>query len=367
MRHPRDGDLRRLVDEEWAVASSVRRHVEGCTRCGDLVAAMRDDSMAIAGRFSEREPGDAVAARERLRALELRPSPVRRLRRAARPPYWRIAGFSAAAALVLAVAFTPIGSYAKGLLLIFQPKSFTAIPIGPSEFASSLSQLRAFGRLQGVTNLRLSPVADRAAAQTAAGYHVAVAGPGVPSSADAPVFGVLPSHTESLTLSSSKIAAYAAQAHQKMPPLPAAIDGSTISVTTGPAVVSVYGGSLGSLSGASAQLPDLLIAQAPAPKVYSTGATLAEMESYFLSTPGFPPQLAAAIKAIGAPESTLPIPIPIGQALSQTVAVQGVQGVAIGDQTGVGSGVVWQKDGMVYAVVGSLPQSQILQVAQGLK
>ena len=41
--------------------------------------------------------------------------------------------------------------------------------------------------------------------------------------------------------------------------------------------------------------------------------------------------------------------------------------VALGDNTGVGSGVVWVKDGYVYVVVGSIKQSDAIDIANNLK
>ena len=50
-----------------------------------------------------------------------------------------------------------------------------------------------------------------------------------------------------------------------------------------------------------------------------------------------------------------------------TVQVQGVSGLAVGDNTGLGSGVIWERDGMVYAVGGTLPQDQVLKIANALQ
>src|SRR5207244_8516636 len=67
------------------------------------------------------------------------------------------------------------------------------------------------------------------------------------------------------------------------------------------------------------------------------------------------PIFEAALNAIGDPTSTLIIPIPIQYATSTAVTVQGVKGVAVGDNTGLGSGVIWIK-GNVFAVAGPLKQ-----------
>ena len=49
------------------------------------------------------------------------------------------------------------------------------------------------------------------------------------------------------------------------------------------------------------------------------------------------------------------------------VTVDGVQGLAIGDETGIGSTIVWTKDGKLYAVGGTFAQSQVLGLAENLK
>ena len=79
------------------------------------------------------------------------------------------------------------------------------------------------------------------------------------------------------------------------------------------------------------------------------------------------PALAAQIRAIGDPATTLPIPIPVGQAAAKNVKVHGVTGLFIGDSTGLGSGVLWQQNGLVYVVGGTLTEAETLAVANSLK
>jgi len=113
-------------------------------------------------------------------------------------------------------------------------------------------------------------------------------------------------------------------------------------------------------------LDGLVVVQAPAPRVYSTGASVREIVDYLLAQPGISANLAAQVRAIGDPSTTLPVPIPMSRAAAQPVLVQGVQGLAVGDETGVGGGVIWQRGGMVYAVAGPLRESDLLAVANSL-
>ena len=91
-----------------------------------------------------------------------------------------------------------------------------------------------------------------------------------------------------------------------------------------------------------------------------------QLEDYLVSIPGVSAQLRAAINAIGDPSTTLPIPVPVEYATSSKVTVQNVDGIALGDNTGVGSGVIWVKNGVVYGVVGSVKLSDALDIANHL-
>jgi hypothetical protein len=175
-----------------------------------------------------------------------------------------------------------------------------------------------------------------------------------------PHYEVVPGSTGTFTFSAAKAQAAAAAKGETIPPMPARIDGSTLQVSIGTAVLAQYGGGMGSI-------PQLVIGQMRAPKISSTGVSVKELEDYVLAQPGVSPRLAAALRSIGDPTSTLPLPIPVDLAAAHSVTVQGVQGVSVGDSTGVGSAVVWTKDGMIYGVGGALSESQVLQIAGSLQ
>jgi hypothetical protein len=114
-------------------------------------------------------------------------------------------------------------------------------------------------------------------------------------------------------------------------------------------------------------MPALVIGQMVAPKVSSTGATVKELEDYVLSLPGVSPNLATALRSIDDPTSTLPIPIPVDMAHADKITVAGAPGLAIGDSTGLGSAVIWEKGGIIYGVGGPLPESQVIDIASSLR
>jgi hypothetical protein len=201
---------------------------------------------------------------------------------------------------------------------------------------------------------------------------------------------VIGGQSASFTFSAAKAQATAARKGQKLPSMPANVDGSTIQVSTGSAVLAAYGGGSASYSKADPTIvanmkikeaqkpgstdaaeamngPMLIVGQTKAPTVSSSGASVADLEAYLLAQPGISPDLAAAIKAIGDPTTTLPIPIPIGKAVSHPVQVQGVTGLSVADSTNIGGGIIWEKNGMVYGVAGSFDENELLAVANSLQ
>ena len=305
-------------------------------------------------------------------------------RRLVRP----VGGVVAAAALVGALALTPVGSLAQSFITIFEPTQFAAVPVTPGEM-QSLPSLRDYGTMTQSAQPAAQQVAGAAAAAAASGLVVrtpASLPAGVPTNV---TYGVLSQGTASFTFSAARARAAAAATGKTLPAMSAHIDGSVLQVTIGPAVVATYGGNVG-IGGGDTKLrsrhvgikgmvtgravtqregdniPSLVVAEAAQPRVTSTGASVKEIEDYLLEQPGVSPQLASEIRAIGDPSTTLPIPIPVERATAQTVQVQGVSGLAVGDNTGIGSGVIWEKDGVVYGVAGALPESQILAIANSL-
>jgi hypothetical protein len=147
------------------------------------------------------------------------------------------------------------------------------------------------------------------------------------------------------------------------------MEGAQLTVTVGPAVAEIYGNmNKPSASSDISQLglPQLVVAESTAPVATSAQVTVKQLEDYLIAQPGISAELKAAIKAIGDPSTTLPVPIPVQFATSSSVTIQGVQGIALGDNTGVGAGVIWVKNGVVYGVVGTVKKSDAENIANHL-
>jgi len=473
MRHAEDGALRRMIDEPFAVSSDVKRHIDACAQCQARAAIIADDAKVastalgdVAGRSV-----DTAAAYERFNehekasgrgvaSLDLRRIMNGRQRRYVAPAI----GALAAAAVVIAFVFTPIGTLAQNFLTIFEPHTFVAINVSKGEL-QYMPDLKSFGTMtqEGATQHREVGSAAQASALTRIPARLPAY---LPSSLPrgAHYYAVSPV-SAAFQFSAVRARAYGASIHRAIPPMPAGLDGSVLTLHAGPMIVITYGEQLPSAavrhsaaeqvrSGGGADedsiptavsnghtymaveplmraagfpyriegmklevegkpfpgtlveihgmpmadakqiadfilqfghgdeqnqevqreqhddisdLPPLVIVEAVAPRVYSTGATTREIEGYLLSMPGVAPQLADEIRAIGDPSTTMPIPVPIDKSYSQQVSIDGTRGLAIGDNTGVGGMILWQKNGIVYGVCGGMQQQQLMEVAQSLR
>ena len=371
MRHLTDGTLRRMVDEPLSVSAGDRQHSGACRRCQirleKISTSARQAARLLAVSETPIDPALALAhVRQRLAAGGIEPPRGWKARLLARiEPHRRqlvkpVGGVALAAGLLGALSLTPAGSFAQSLITIFQPTQVAAVPIATGDLRN-LPELTKFGTIHAPKRVHDHPVGSAVAAASVSGMQVltpqSLPG-GVPS---AVTYDVIPGATGTFTFSATRARRAAAAAGKALPPMPARIDGSTLQLTTGTAVIAVYGGGKGDA------LPALVIGQMKAPRVSSTGVSVKQIEDYVLSLPGVSPQLAASIRSIGDPTTTLPIPIPIDQAQSQSVQVQGVNGVAVGDATGLGSVVIWEKNGIIYGVGGTLSEDQVVALANSLQ
>jgi hypothetical protein len=287
-------------------------------------------------------------------------------------------GLAAAAGVVIVASALTLSGVAGSVLKIFEPKGVVGVPVSQSDL-TYLSQacsglnlqdcMGAYGTFVWTTQPEPKEVQSRGQASAEAGF-AALAPSGLPSSVTGnPRYGVINRSSATFTFSADSTKQAAVRQNRTAPPLPANIDGSKLFITGGPAVIQIWGAPAGATGGTGSypDLPTLIVGQAKAPTVSSDGVTVDQLRAYLLSQPGISPQLAAAIRAIGDPSSTLPVPVPAELAISHPVTVQGVQGLYVGDNTGIASAVIWQKDGMIFEVIGSFTESQALSIANSMR
>ncbi|MHB8612594.1 MAG: hypothetical protein ACYDAL_09220 [Candidatus Dormibacteraceae bacterium] len=364
MAHLSDGTLRRMVDEPDAHGGADARHLETCAGCQARYSTVSRDARAISSLLGAPELNvDIASAFNRVQA-----APAARPRFGLRLPMMRpgsrplVLAFATAVAAV-ALLVTAIAQDSN----TFTPQTLAPVPVTMADM-QALSQLSAYGTISWTKQPQPQIVTSADEAKTISGLpvpKVATLPAGVSSTV---TYAAMGQATAIFTFSKDKAAAAAAQAGKTLPALPSGMDGARLTVTVGPAVAEIYGNITkpGASDITQASLPQLIVGETTAPVATSSQVTVVQFENYLLSQPGISAELKAAIRAIGDPSTTLPIPIPVQFATSSTVTIQGVQGLALGDNTGVGAGAIWIKHGVVYGVVGTIKRDDAVNVANQL-
>ena len=364
MAHISDGTLRRMLDDPDAITAPDREHYTSCPECRSRHDAMAEDAHTAQSLLALPAIGfDADRAFARVAG-----QPAATPRFGFRLPILRPASRAMVGALALAVVVAVVATASVNVIPIFAPKTVTPVPVTLADI-QSLPDLSAYGTISWSQQPQPQQVANAAEAKTVTGFAAPTAGtlPGGVSSSV--TYFAMKQATGVFTFDAAKAAAAAATKGKTLPTMPAGMDHSTLTLTMGPAVVEVFGDlkqGTGSRDATQLGLPQLIVAESNAPSVTSTGVTVKQLEDYLLAQPGLSPQLAADIRAIGDPITTLPIPVPVQFATSSKVRVQGVEGVALGDNTGLGAAIIWIKGGHVFFVGGTLKQTAIKAVADQL-
>ncbi|MEA2683816.1 MAG: hypothetical protein QOK05_2144 [Chloroflexota bacterium] len=381
MSHLNDGILRRMQDEPATTTAVDAQHFESCGECRHRFDAISAEAAGVSNLLAvpehRVEPGVALLRMRRLVADGPASAPGAgswfsrlRERRGFRP----VAAGLVTLGLMGALVATGV---AEGAIQSFQPKQFVAVSVNP-ESLNSLPDLSQFGSYKLTQQPRFSSAAtpDAAVAGTGLGHVLVPSGPLPATVTGVPQYASFTQLQGSFTISADKARQYVESKGKSLPAMPAGVDGTTISVTAGPGVLTIYGApSLGgAASGDTARkpiterlaIPSLAIVQMTSPKVVTDGASVQVLESYIASLPGVPADLAAQIQAIGDPTTTLPVPVPTGQGSHKVDVMGHGDGLFVGDSTGLGAGVIWQKDGVLYAVVGTLNEAEVVSVARSL-
>lgn len=389
MSHISAGSLRRMLDQPQSIPEADGAHLKSCKRCRSAFASIvgNAERVAVLMEGSGKVTADHVAALGILRTRGLSPlaassrAPLFNWRRLRNRGTLRPA---AGVALVGLMGLMLVGTGVAGnLVKIFEPDKLVAVPVD-AQSLSSLPDLRNYGTIALVQEPQVAAAATLAEASERTGLRLLTPAK-LPAGLGAERIQTATSGRVSFTFDPAKAAAAAKE--DKLV-LPASLNGSSLFLEAGPITIQTFGGpsdavgdraalekaakaaaapDQADLAGLLSSLPDLMIVQMKAPVLSSNGPSVTQYRDALLSLPNLSPALKAQIAAIGDPSTTLPLPIPIDMASSEKVDINGVTGLAIGDNTGVGSGVVWQSGGVVRAVAGPLAQDKVLAIARSMR
>ena len=349
MTCPDSGSLRAALDGQ---RPDVASHVTQCSSCQTRSASIADDAMFAAARFGAApsvSDADARAALDRAQGRTA-PAPVTVLQ-----PRRYGAGLMRAAAAVLAVvlvggALSTSGGRAAAASFLeqFRAEQVTAVPVNFAAIdPAALQALVGLADIEGLGDT-VDPqrVADLDAAADVAGFRATPLDRSAlpPNAIGDTVVLAQGQHTVRITF-------------KDQPEVPAKIRGVTLVLRVPSAVVQGVG---------DGDRPVAIRGEAEPLEVYVEGdASLAEVRDALLSLPGLPEETVAALRAIEDWQTTLPLPVPVGQVTWDETTIAGRPGLAFGDESGIGSALVWHDGRRFVGVGGTMPLSQLRALAEG--
>jgi hypothetical protein len=278
---------------------------------------------------------------------------------------WRLAlgGVAAALAIVFTLA-TPEGqAAAAGFLAQFRSQRLAIVTFDPNQARQSgLFRFEQLGMVKNNQPGRPTEVANVQDAASKAGFPVRQPDPAtLPAGvARTPKVRFSPASETRLTFDREKSRAYFDSIDRKDLSLPDKLHGATLVVALPPVVMLEYP--------SADNKPAVMIGEAREVQVGVEGnASLEEVRTFLLGLPNVPPDLARQLRSIQDWTSTLPIPVPVDKMTWQETTIAGAPGYILNDNTGLGSGVIWQRDGRILGVAGPMKATDLRKIAESLK
>jgi anti-sigma factor RsiW len=377
-RCPDEGSWRAYLDGELLPVdrAAFREHLAACAACAALVSYLQGRANLVRGALAQvpvSEQPSSRAAWARFRARYLAPArhPLRwRLRtmwQNLRTRNWRpaLVGSLLAALIVSVLAFAPLRTAASEFLGIFRVRKFAVVSFDPTRIRDLAGfEEEVFGQPE-VGDLRPVEVGSAEEAGRLAGFRVLVP-THVPASLreDAPRISVT-----GATAARTRVNLAAARALLQMAGLPTdaiPTDRDMVEVTAQipPIVTLTYGNGPDSLAVIQARSPEVNVPE---------GIDLARVGEVGLQLLGLSPQEARRLSRSIDWATTLVIPVPKDIASVREVTVRGVPAYlihgSVEDPDGVSyvATLVWEADGLLYAVIGDTGMAELVEVAESLR
>lgn len=386
-----DGRLRAWLDHELTEEQGVdvANHLEVCALCRER-ADVLTRGIAFAAHLlgADPEPQESVqteAALHRFRLHQQRERAADIPRRMVWRPIW-----AAAAALIMiaGIASTSAGrAWAEHVLAMLRIEKVTAVPVDFSALSSPggrntgemLARLLNSDLVVTMKPQAPQPVADQAAATHAAGFDVRL-----PDGSNALAqLSVGSEAAFQITLHRQSLQAILDEAGRSDLQLPDTLDNALIAVHIPRSVVARYGScpapgtrvekhTPGKPSPPHAYPGCTVLVQVPSPVVsVPPGLNLQQLATVGLELSGMSPSTAEHYTSTVDWSSTLVIPVPERIASSESVSVDGQQGVLIrregSQQTMPAYQLVWTRHGIIYAITGWGDPASALAMANTLQ
>lgn len=356
MPHPDTGTWRAWLDDE-ALIPDANRHLSGCDDCNRELSRLRGDATYAATTVALLDPPAESNAPTTSAGA---PADLRTRRRSGRARQWAT---SAAAALVaVAVIATPSGRAVAGDFLgLFRSERVALISVDAPSLRDTAQTLDQLGEAGEVSEPEPAEVADFEQATKLTGLAVTAPDPAaLPEGLrEQPTISVTQEQQLRFTFREDATREYLSQFDDADRALPDGYDGSTLVVNIPAAVLQEYRSSDGD-SG-------VLVGQAGSVTAEVDGdIELETLRGFLLELPGLPESVTQQLATIDDWRTTLPIPVPIDRIGGEETTVDGAEAILV-QQEGLGSGLLWQRDGMVNGVLGSVDETELRAVVDSLR
>lgn len=190
-------------------------------------------------------------------------------------------------------------------------------------------------------------------------------------------FSIIREEHATFVFNTTKARAYLEKIGDGAIAIPAQLENATYTITLSPGAIANYTNCpTGDTQGTDTAKSDAAqctagsqfsLVEIPSPTIDSTGkASINDLRDFMLSLPHLPTPVRELLSHVNVQNGTVPVPMP-PQADSQSVAVQGTQGVLLSDKSLGESILLWQTHDMVYVISAhNGNRTQLLDAANSL-
>lgn len=266
-------------------------------------------------------------------------------------------GIYAALLLVMlfafALSFPGVRAAASDFLGLFRVQKFTAISISPAQL-HLLEQIAESGLYPGEIRMTQEPGEPRSVASVEEAAELAGRPLRLPAELAAPQeIYVMNGGSGQLIVNVQSARAIIRAAGADPGLIPDSLDGKAVSVTAYPTVGMTW--------------DDVALMQSASPLVeYPEDVDVVAIGEALLQALGMPAGEARRLARNIDWTNTLLLPIPENVATFSEIRVDGVSGLALNSLDGRSAGLLWQKDGIVYALSGS-DVAELVKVADSMR
>ncbi len=377
--HVREGTLREYLDEQVTPEQkhTIEEHLRHCATCrhrAEEITSRRNEAAAAMSRLLPSQEGaakhPAVAFARFQQRFHIQQCQERRGSTMGRQfslgrwkPVW--IGLVAIVIVSLFVFYPPLRTAASDFLGVFRVRKFVAVPINVSALENpTFTNLLEAAFSENLTPVREPgpPVAVASADEAASVMGFAVRLPSaLPQGyAPHPDMSIQDGFAFRARVDMDYVLAIREALGKTDVPIPPGLDGAVLEITVPKVLIANYMSERGSLTVVQAISPEI---QLP------PNLDLQQIGEFGLRLAGIPADQARQMAAAIDWANTLIIPVPLGSASYQEVTVAGAHGVLLGDSATAESGhglLLFEKDGIVYGLEGSLTDQEMLAAAESM-